>query len=246
MLFQASLFALLLAGSSLARPQRDFNSQVALEEPFNPYPVYTYSYQVADDTEQTYIAHEENRDGEDVKGEYSYVDPTGDLIRVTYRAGANGYTEERSVEPAFIKIRSRPATTSQRTTSSSSDGNQGAVVRVAPQSQRVVSTTTSNSNGNGDLVARILAQLTPFIQQTVSSSLTGGARSGPSTTTTRVSSAPVATSVRTFEIPAAPIPVASTASSRQSSSAVQGIFGSGGANNVRFNTPEFNYEFDLN
>jgi hypothetical protein len=37
-----------------------------------PNPVYNYQYQISDDLEQTYIAHQENRDGQDVTGEYRY------------------------------------------------------------------------------------------------------------------------------------------------------------------------------
>ena len=49
-----------------------------------PNPKYTYSYQVSDDDEQTYLAHNEDRDGDVVTGTYSYVDPNGALITVTY------------------------------------------------------------------------------------------------------------------------------------------------------------------
>ena len=49
-----------------------------------PNPQYKYAYQVSDEGFQTYIAHEENRDGENVSGQYSYVDPLGSLITVRY------------------------------------------------------------------------------------------------------------------------------------------------------------------
>ena len=49
-----------------------------------PNPQYTYSYQVADDREQTYMAHQESRDNDLVKGEYSYVDANGALGMVLY------------------------------------------------------------------------------------------------------------------------------------------------------------------
>ena len=62
-------------------------------------PTYSYQYQVADDSKQTYITHDENRDGDVVTGEYSYVDPLGQLVTVTYSAGAEGYTETREVTP---------------------------------------------------------------------------------------------------------------------------------------------------
>merc|ERR1712180_261940 len=48
---------------------------------------YNYQFQVADDAEQTYITQNEARDGDEVTGTYSYVDPNGDLITVNYQAG---------------------------------------------------------------------------------------------------------------------------------------------------------------
>merc|ERR1712038_148789 len=47
---------------------------------YNENPSYTYTYQVADQERQTYIAQTESRDGALVQGEYSYVDPNGSLI----------------------------------------------------------------------------------------------------------------------------------------------------------------------
>ena len=76
---------------------------------FQDNPVYTYSYQVSDDDQQTYIAKTENRDGDEVTGEYSYVDALGQLVAVTYTAGAMGYTETREITPNFVEIRARPA-----------------------------------------------------------------------------------------------------------------------------------------
>ena len=46
---------------------------------------YSFSYDVAGDKTQTYISRQEESDGETVTGSYSYVDPTGALIIVTYR-----------------------------------------------------------------------------------------------------------------------------------------------------------------
>merc|ERR1712029_432501 len=75
---------------------------------------------VADEEQQTYIAQEENRDGDVVTGTYSYVDPLGSLIVVTYTAGAMGYTETREVQPNFVTIRERPASSSSSSSSGSS------------------------------------------------------------------------------------------------------------------------------
>merc|ERR1711963_916125 len=52
---------------------------------------YDYGYKVANDEKQTYMAHEESRNGQDVQGKYNYVDANGDLVTVTYTANADGY-----------------------------------------------------------------------------------------------------------------------------------------------------------
>ena len=74
-------------------------------------PQYNFQYKVADDKEQTYIAMDEERAGDTVSGTYSYVDPLGSLIVVTYTAGPMGYQETREVQENFVTIRARPART---------------------------------------------------------------------------------------------------------------------------------------
>lgn len=37
-----------------------------------------------------------------VTGQYSYIDPTGALVTVTYTAGPDGYTEDRTVQEGFL------------------------------------------------------------------------------------------------------------------------------------------------
>ena len=260
---------LALAAAATAAPQLsvlnedpDFVRAQRLGEPYDENPVYAYSFQVADDEEQTYIAKEENRDGDDVVGSYQYVDANGALVRVTYRAGINGYTEEREVQDNFVTIRARPAvqrrvTTSNvgatRTTTSNNinSGLVGSVVRrIAPAVQRVVTTETSSSsssNNNGDLVARILAQLTPFIRQTVSNSLTGGQTT--TTTTRRIAAAPAPAVQRTV-VAAAPVvrrvvTTNAVPAVQQEAATTTAIFGTGGANNIRFENPDIGYSFDL-
>ena len=39
---------------------------------------------------------------EKVTGQYSYVDPTGALVTVSYTAGPNGYSEHRTVQDGFV------------------------------------------------------------------------------------------------------------------------------------------------
>merc|ERR1712128_327658 len=78
-------------------------------EGFDENPQYNFNYKVADDLEQTYISRDEARDGENVSGSYSYVDPLGSLITVTYTAGSEGYQETREIQEFFININPRPA-----------------------------------------------------------------------------------------------------------------------------------------
>merc|ERR1712128_276021 len=77
-------------------------------EGFDENPQYNFNYKVADDLEQTYIARDEARDGENVRGSYSYVDPLGYLITVTYTAGPEGYQETREIQENFVTINQRP------------------------------------------------------------------------------------------------------------------------------------------
>jgi len=78
-------------------------------EGFDENPQYNFNYKVADDLEQTYISRDEARDGENVRGSYSYVDPLGSLITVTYTAGLEGYQETRKIQENFVSINQRPA-----------------------------------------------------------------------------------------------------------------------------------------
>merc|ERR1711963_204801 len=167
-MFSKILLLSVLALGAFAKPQNSFDSFDNFNQevddtlgPINPNPQYTYSYQVSDDDKQTYLAHNEDRDGDVVTGTYSYVDPNGALITVTYTADKDGYREERNVQDGFVQIRSRPVQRVQP------------VPTPAP-TRRPVQTTPPPPpprNNDSDLVARIIAQLTPFIRETVSNSL---------------------------------------------------------------------------
>jgi len=88
-------------------------------EMFDENPEYSFNFKVADEDKQTYIAQEESRAGESVTGSYSYVDPYGSLITVTYTAGPMGYQETRNVQENFIAIRQQSASSSASAGSSS-------------------------------------------------------------------------------------------------------------------------------
>merc|ERR1719461_2112208 len=90
---------------------------------FDENPQYNFNFKVADETEQTYMSQDETRDGDTVTGSYSYVDPLGSLIIVTYQAGAMGYTEQREVKPNFVQIREKPQSSFSSSSSGSSSGS---------------------------------------------------------------------------------------------------------------------------
>ena len=220
--FQVFCVVAFLAASALARPQSDlddFNEDLNRLGPINPNPQYTYSYQVADDKEQTYLAHNENRDGDQVTGQYSYVDANGALVTVVYTAGVDGYQEERTVQEGFIEVRARPA-----------PAPTAAPKPVTPApAPRPVRPAAPVQNNDDDLVARIIAQLTPFIRDTVSNSLSSQA-SAPAPQ-------PAPAAPRRVAVAApAPVPAAS---------GVEGVFGVGGANNVRVESPDFKFAYDF-
>lgn len=240
--FKVAAACVLLAATAMAAPQLTLRDIAADPEAnplglteaelaadmYDPNPQYTYSYQVAADPTQTYIAMQESRDGQDVAGEYSYVDPLGNLITVTYTAGADGYQESRSVQAGFVQIRASP------------------IQEVVSQ---VVQTETGSTDT--DLVANIISQLTPFIKSTVSTSLTSDASVAPAVSRTITSSVPALTSTRTITS-SAPVAVAApvvTSSVVSTSSAAEpataAIFGLGGPNNVAFETPDFSFIYDL-
>ena len=151
---------------------------------FQPNPTYNYEYQVADDEVQTYITHREGREDNVVTGQYSYVDPFGALITVTYIADSNGYREERKSEANFVQVRAQPARAIQEPAPVSQVVLPAPVRRVPvpkpapkpapkPIVRKVVKAKPASDDS--DLVARIIAQLTPFIRNTVSTSLESSA-----------------------------------------------------------------------
>ena len=142
---------------------------------FQPNPTFNYEYQIADEESQTYITHQEGREDNVVTGQYSYVDPFGSLITVTYIADSNGYREERKSEANFLQIRDQPARAVQEPAPVSRVVLPAPVPKPAPKPapkpivRKVVKAKPASDDS--DLVARIIAQLAPFIRNTVSASL---------------------------------------------------------------------------
>merc|ERR1711934_1179006 len=104
---------------------------------------YNFEYKVAEDEDQVYITQNEARDGDELQGTYSFVDPRGALVTVNYEAGPMGYSETREEKLGFVEIRSKPD-------------------RVAPAPAKVDQAT---------LIQRILAILQPQIGSAVSSAI---------------------------------------------------------------------------
>merc|ERR1711936_479639 len=127
------------AAAAAAAAASKANKADTLAEPAK----YNYEYKVAEDEAQVYITQNEARDGDDLTGTYSFVDPRGALITVNYEAGPEGYSETREEKLGFVEIRSKPA-------------------RVAPAPAKVDQAT---------LTQRILAILQPQIGSAVSSAI---------------------------------------------------------------------------
>jgi len=139
-------------------------------------PEYAFEFKVADELEQTFISQSESRDGDDVVGTYSYVDPNGDLITVNYQAGLDGYTQTLDKQVGAVEIRSKPARVSG-STSSSSQSSRGSSSSSFGSSSRGSSgssfgsssrvTSSSSSLDQSSLIAQILSVLEPQISVAV-------------------------------------------------------------------------------
>merc|ERR1712203_926263 len=169
------------SGSSSSAASR--GSQVAtVKEAPTARPNYAYEFKVADDDELTYITHNEARDGDDVTGVYSYVDPTGALVTVNYQAGAMGYSQTLEKQDGAVDVSTRKATTKKavakqtsaptgaigatfgssnsRTRTSSSASNRGS-------SSSFGSSSSSSSIDEAALIRQIISALQPQISSAV-------------------------------------------------------------------------------
>merc|ERR1712106_729012 len=113
-------------------------------EMFDENPEYSFNFKVADGDKQTYIAQEESRAGESVTGSYSYVDPYGSLITVSYTAGPMGYQETRNVQENFVVIRQQSASSS-----ASSGSSSGASLGTSSSSSQSSSGSNSGASSLG-------------------------------------------------------------------------------------------------
>ena len=142
-------------------------------------PEYNFEYKVADEEEKTFISQSEKRDGDDVTGTYSYVDPTGSLITVNYQAGAMGFTQNIEKQEGAVQIRARPSydgagtSVAIRTTSSSFNRNSisSEPSNVKNNINNFSGTATTSSVDQSVLVSLIIAALQPQISQAVNSAI---------------------------------------------------------------------------
>merc|ERR1712018_328312 len=175
---------------------------------------YNFEYKVADDQDQTYITQNEARDGDELQGTYSFVDPRGALVTVNYEAGPEGYSETREEKLGFVEIRSKP-------------------VRVAPA-------PPAPKVDQATLIQRILAILQPQIGSAVSSALEARreAERRAAAEAARIEAERRATAAAAAEAARleAERRAAAEAAAASSSNSID-IFGNGGYN-VRVQTPD--------
>merc|ERR1712110_458130 len=175
---QQQIAAANAAAAAAAAEKNSFDSQVSTD--LGPFvdPVYNFEYKVADDEEKTYISRNEERDGNELSGSYSFIDATGALVTVDYTAGVNGYAETRSKEAGKVTMKAVPAwdgplagleepsgaiSVAKGATSSSS--------RFGSSSGSRSSSAIRSSSSQSDLIAQILAALTPQINSAVAAAL---------------------------------------------------------------------------
>merc|ERR1712007_304015 len=175
---QQQIAAAANAAAAAAAEKNSFDSQVSTD--LGPFvdPVYNFEYKVADDQEKTYISRNEERDGNELSGSYSFIDATGALVTVDYTAGVNCYAETRSKEAGKVTMKAVPAwdgplagleeasgavAVAKTSTSSSS--------RFGSSSGSRTSSVATSSSSQSDMIAQILAALTPQINSAVAAAL---------------------------------------------------------------------------
>jgi len=133
---------------------------------------------VADDQEKTYISRNEERDGNELSGSYSFIDATGALVTVDYTAGVNGYAETRSKEAGKVTMKAVPAWDGPLAGLEEASGAVAVAKGATSSSSRFGSSSGSrsssvatSSSSQSDLIAQILAALTPQINSAVAAAL---------------------------------------------------------------------------
>merc|ERR1711981_1380136 len=177
---QQQIAAANAAAAAAAAEKNSFDSQVNAD--LGPFvdPVYNFEYKVADDTEKTYISRNEERDGNELSGSYSFIDATGALVTVDYTAGVNGYAETRSKEAGKVTMKAVPAWDGPLAGVEEASGAVAVAKGSTSSSSRFASSSgsrsssaisSSSSSSQSDLIAQILAALTPQINSAVAAAL---------------------------------------------------------------------------
>merc|ERR1712110_672236 len=177
---QQQIAAANAAAAAAAAEKNSFDSQVSTD--LGPFvdPVYNFEYKVADDEEKTYISRNEERDGNELSGSYSFIDATGALVTVDYTAGVNGYAETRSKEAGKVTMKAVPAWDGPLAGVEEPSGAVSVAKGAISSSSRFGSSSgsrsssaisSSSSSSQSDLIAQILAALTPQINSAVAAAL---------------------------------------------------------------------------
>merc|ERR1712179_500364 len=167
------------AAAAAAAEKNAFDSQVSADLGPMVNPVYNFEYKVADDEERTYISRNEERDGNELSGSYSFIDATGALVTVDYTAGVNGYAETRSKEAGKVTMKAVPAWDGPLAGLEEASGAVSVAKGATSSSSRFGSSSgsrssssaISSSSSQSDLIAKILAALTPQINSAVAAAL---------------------------------------------------------------------------
>merc|ERR1712001_252325 len=177
---QQQIAAANAAAAAAAAEKNSFDSQVSAD--LGPYvdPVFIFEYKVADDEENTYISRNEERDGNELSGSYSFIDATGALVTVDYTAGVNGYAETRTKEAGKVTMKAVPAWDGPLAGVEEASGAVAVAKGSTSSSSRFGSSvgsrtsstiSSSSSRSQSDLIAQILAALTPQINSAVAAAL---------------------------------------------------------------------------
>jgi len=234
--FSSSLSSSSSAAAAAAAERAAFEAELAADAEVSAKPVYNFEYKVADNDAQTYISQSENRDGDNLTGTYSYVNPAGALITVNYEAGPMGFSQTLDQQDGFVEIKPQPVKVSSSSSSSASGSrvtSSGSGSRFSGATSTASNTgfsSTSSSSSSVDqsaLIAQIISALQPQISSAVQSAI-----SSSSATSTFVAAQPSAV--------AAP-PRARLAALPAPTGGVAGTFGDGFS--VKIDTPEFNIEY---
>ncbi|KAJ8683145.1 hypothetical protein QAD02_018937 [Eretmocerus hayati] len=112
------------------------------DEDYDPHPLYTYSYDVADSYTGDYKTQSETRDGDVVVGQYSLVEPDGTRRIVDYTADSiNGFNAVVRKEPLGINLQASVPTVpkySQLQTSASAPGANYAPLQASASTPRAI------------------------------------------------------------------------------------------------------------